>query len=404
MSLPESLERAATALPALGDRIRPANGDPFRLLELLEPADAASVLGWVVADDERAGEELLDAFAEQPKGALAIAAVREEALPKPARKALRRALHRLRAQGVVVEAPAASSAARAFASGAASGASSAGTPAIPSAALRASDRFRAAHVSAPDFRGTRMAYLVDDHPSGGARLFEIRFDPARGILDFKLYNAGRSKVRGFLKSLVEGTKQRLFEVDHDAVCALVRRASRSQPADRPLPTFFVEWRSRLFGEALDAAATPGAIARREVGRAEDAEKSLVQVSDSIREGRIGPWPPSTVFLSESMERGRTAVAGLEGAARATELARFLDQMTEELAQVPGSEQWTDALEEWAWVEWQRAELESARALLAVAAELAGQRGAEVRRTLARARAEALFGPFIEALKLENESK
>ena len=40
MSLPESLERAATALPELADAIRPANGDPHRLLDELAPEPA----------------------------------------------------------------------------------------------------------------------------------------------------------------------------------------------------------------------------------------------------------------------------------------------------------------------------------------------------------------------------
>ena len=35
MSLPESLERAASELAPLADKIRPANGDPHRLLEEL---------------------------------------------------------------------------------------------------------------------------------------------------------------------------------------------------------------------------------------------------------------------------------------------------------------------------------------------------------------------------------
>lgn len=395
MSLPESLERAATALPALAERIRPANGDPFRLLELLAPDDAAKVLAFVVADEAEAGEELLDAFAEQPAGAAVIAVVPEGELPKAARKVLRRALHRLRAQGVAIASPGVSPTASAATAPESTGAG---------AGARAGDRFRAAHLSAPDFRGTRMAYLVDDHPSGGARLFEIRFDLARGILDFKIYNAGRSKVRGFLKSLVEGTQQRLFEVDHTALCALIRRASQAQPADRPLPTFFVEWRSRLFGEALDEVATPGEIARRELGVAEDAAKSLEQVVEAIREGRIGPWPPQASFLGEQMDGARTAVTGLEGEARAAALERFLDGVTEALAQDAGSERWTDALAEWAFIEWQRADEGRARALLAVAAGFAGEKAAEVRRALARARADALFGPFLESLKLENEVK
>lgn len=385
MSLPECLERAASELPDLADRIRPANGDPRRLLDLLSPPEngpslAAGVLARVLAADADAGEELLEAWSELPEAAGVIAAVPESEVPKSGRKLLRRALHRLRAKGLAVEAPAAA----------------APTPVRRIAS--ASDRWQAAHVSAPDFRGTRMGYLVDDHPAGGARLFEIRFDPARGILDFKLYNAGRSKVRGFLKSLMAGTNQRLFEVEHGALCALVRRASLAQPADRALPTFFVEWRSRLFSESAAAEPVPGDRVRAALGPATDREASRARVVADVRAGRIGPWPPATAWVAERMEAAQKAVEGLEGDARSEAIGAFVESASQALADATDRGGLAEQLAEWAWIEWKRDEPESARALLAVSAELAGAEGAEANRAIARARVDAVFGPFLEALK------
>ncbi len=388
MSLPECLERAASELSPLADRIRPANGDPRRLLDLLapekSPTDAARVLAWVLAADDAAGAELLEAWSGFPEAAAVVAAVPESDVPKAGRKVLRRALHRLRAQGVAVAA----------------------TPNVAPAAApvrrlaAASDRWQAAHLSAPDFRGTRMGYLVDDHPAGGARLFEIRFDPARGILDFKLYNAGRSKVRGFLKTLMAGTNQRLFEVDHAALCALVRRASLAQPADRALPTFFVEWRSRLFSEAVEKSPTPGELAREALGAATDPAASLERVLADLRAGRVGPWPPPTAWVAERMERGQKSVDELSGPARDEAIEAWVEAVTRELADETDRRGLADQLAEWAWIEWQREDLERARALLAVSAELAGAQGAEGNRALARARVDTVFGPFLQALKNE----
>ncbi len=48
MSLPEALEAAASALRGDADAIRPANGDPVRLLSSLGPGAAARVLAWVL--------------------------------------------------------------------------------------------------------------------------------------------------------------------------------------------------------------------------------------------------------------------------------------------------------------------------------------------------------------------
>ncbi len=388
MSLPECLERAASELPDLADRIRPANGDPRRLLDLLSPAsgaaDAASVLTRVLAADEAAGEELLEAWGEFPEAAGVLAAVSESEVPKAGRKQLRRALHRLRAKGVAVELPGAAVPA----------------PAPARRLSSASDRWQAAHVSAPDFRGTRMGYLVDDHPAGGARLFEIRFDPARGILDFKLYNAGRSKVRGFLKSLMAGTNQRLFEVEHGALCALVRRASLAQPADRALPTFFVEWRSRLFSESAAGEPVPGERVRAALGPAEDRAASRERVVADLRAGRIGPWPPATAWVAEQMAAAQESVDGLEGSARSEAVLAFVERATQALAETTDPGGLAEQLAEWAWIEWKREDPEGARALLVVSAGLVGAEGAEENRALARARIDAVFGPFLESLKKE----
>ena len=245
MSLPESLEHAASELNDLSDRIRPANGDPHRLLNELEPDQAGELLDWILRHEPGPAEELIEAWGESEHGAAVLLAQSEADLPKPARKLLRKAHHRLRSQGYEVAAPSQTPAA---------------APAIRRLAGHG-DRWQAAHVSVPDFRGARMGYLAEPHPAGGARLFEVRFDEGRGILDFKVYNAGRSKVRGFLRSLTEGHSQHLFEVDRGALCALVRRASLAQPTDRPLPTGFVEWRSRLFPESVEKEATPAAAAR-----------------------------------------------------------------------------------------------------------------------------------------------
>ena len=392
MSLPESLERAASELSDLADQIRPANGDPRRLLDLLRPSDAARVLAWILAKDEAAAEELLEAWGELAEGTAVLVAVPESEIPKAGRKLLRRALHRLRAQGVAIAEPEIRAEAPA-----------------PRRVTAAADRWQAAHLSAPDFRGTRMGYLVDSHPAGGARLFEIRFDPARGILDFKLYNAGRSKVRGFLKSLVAGTNQRLFEVDQEALCALVRRASLVQPADRALPTFFVEWRSRLFSEAVEKQATPGERAREALGSAADPASSRVAVEEAIRSARIGPWPPATAWVGERMDRAQKSIGELTGDARASAIAAWAEEVAGELAGQTNSAGLAEQLAEWAWIEWQREDPDRARALLAVSTELMGAKGANVNRALAGVRVEALFGPFLASMKnvdamAENDEK
>ena len=51
MSLPDSLERAASALANDADDIRPANGDPNQLLSLLDATAQCRVLNWLLTNE-----------------------------------------------------------------------------------------------------------------------------------------------------------------------------------------------------------------------------------------------------------------------------------------------------------------------------------------------------------------
>ena len=389
MSLPESLERAASELGGLADQIRPANGDPHRLLEELNADQAGQLLAWILQEEPAAAEELILAWGEVDSGAAVLLTVPDKGIAKSGRKLLRKARHRLRSQGIDVAAPERPQKSTRRVSG-------------------ASDRWEVAHLSTPDFRGARVGYLVDSHPAGGARLFEVRFDEGRGILDFKLYNAGRSKVRGFLRSLTEGTGQRLFEVGRNPLRALVRRASLAQPIDRPLPTSFVEWRSRLFSEDLDPEQTPGDLARAELGHASgDASdgagstEGLETTLTEIREGRLGPWPPKTAWVGDWMTKGRESMEGLEGEARATAIESWLEQVTESLGKETQPELLSRHLDEMAWIRWQTGAESGARDLLAVSESLASDE--DVVRQVSRARTEGLFAAFLTELRVVEES-
>jgi hypothetical protein len=393
MSLPESLERAASEMVGMADQIRPANGDPHRLLEDLSLEQADQLLAWILTEEPEAAAELLDGWGESEQGAGIVLAVSDRGISKTARKVLRRARHRLRSQG--------------FAAGVSVPTPFSSTTQRTRRISQAKDRWQEAHISAPDFRGTRVGYLVDPHPTGGARLFEIRFDDARGILDFKIYHAGRSKVRGFLRSLTGGSEQRLFDVDRDPLRALVRRASLSQPLDRPLPSGFVEWRGRLFSRDLDEQPTPGELVR--TARAADlpsldAAEPLDLILSEIRLGRLGPWPPQSAWVGDCMSAGRAAVENLTGKARTEAIESWLNGVAETLAKQTDPVWLAHQLEELAWVRWQSvAEFETqgdCLPLLAVANSIAKQDG--VIQKVSRARVDGIFASFLVELRGADE--
>ena len=89
MSLPEALERAASALAGDADQIRPANGDPVQLLDVLDADAAVRVLGWLLSNDADAADELASSWSEEPKGIAPLQQVNESDLPKPGRWEIR---------------------------------------------------------------------------------------------------------------------------------------------------------------------------------------------------------------------------------------------------------------------------------------------------------------------------
>ncbi len=384
MSLPESLERAAGELGGLADQIRPANGDPHRLLGDLNAEQAGQLLRWILNEEPEAAGELIGVWGEVDAGAAILLALPDEGIAKVGRKLLRRARHRLRSQGIDVAEPEPS----------ATSAKSARRLGV------GNDRWQVAHLSTPDFRGARIGYLVEGHPAGGARLFEIHFDEARGILNFKVYNAGRSKLRGFLRSLSRGDQQRLFEVERDSLRALVRRASLAQPVDRPLPTSFVEWRSRLFSADIESAQTPGELVRGALGKAAAPADGLETTLVEIREGQLGPWPPKTAWVGEWMKKGTEVAEGLQGEARTAAIESWLDRAAASLDQDTEAGLLSRHLDEMAWIRWQSEAEGGALALLAVSESLVGDDA--VRGRLSRARTEGLFANFLSELRSGDE--
>ena len=386
MSLPESFERAATELTALADKIRPANGDAHRLLDELSADEAGTLLAWMLDQATEDAAEFVEEWGESDAGVALLLGVSDAGIGKSGRKLLRKARHRLRSQGIAVETEAALV--------------NPTNPMKKKSVTSNADKWQAAHVSSPDFRGARMGYLVDSHPSGGARLFEIRFDEGRGLLDFKIYNAGRSKIRGFLKSLTENSGRRLFEVDRDALRALIWRASQAQPTDRPLPTSYVEWRSRLFSDELEKVETPGEQIRKALGEG-DVPSALAALAGEVKAGKLGPWPPQTSWVGDWMDKGRDAVDGLEDERRGAAIDTWIADVTNALDADSDQALIARHLDELAWVKSQEGDEDGARALLAVSGALGSDASAS--KAFTRARVESLFEPFLASLRVIEET-
>jgi hypothetical protein len=382
LGLAEALERAASALREHARAIRPANGDPSRLLEALGPEAGAKVVAWLLEHEPLDGEELASAWAEdEGEGRDALRRVEAEALPTPAQKTLRRVLHHLRSRGV--EVPAAEPAPRV-----------ATLPPIE-------DTLSAALVSPIDPRGTRAVHLVEPHPSGGARMFELLVDAERGVVGFEVYQAGRSQVRRFLRGIRGQERFPALSAPREAIAAWLARALAAHPADRPLPNGLSEWRAELTA-APEGAKTPGELAEEALG-VEVKPERLRRAVELVRGREIGPWPPAAEVLEPLAQRLLEAGKGqiiAAAAARREQVARAIDEAVTAIYLGPRAERRADCLRETAWVLWQTGRDDDARAALAAAQALASGTGAEV----ARALLETALAPVLERIEQELASE
>ncbi|HVN38667.1 MAG TPA: hypothetical protein VMW19_10925 [Myxococcota bacterium] len=373
--LPEALERAAQALRRDADAIRPANGDPSRLAESLDPPARVRVLAWLLANEPAAGEELAASWAQDAEGAgAALLALDERSLPKSARKILRRIVHGLRTRGVAPppDAP------------------TARVATLPSL----SDAIDEARITALDPRGARVVALATSHPGGGVRLFQIVIDDARGVLDFEVLSAARRDIRRWLRESARGEGQTSVAVSPATARALVARAAAHHPASRALPRGFAEWRSRV-AEVEPDARTPGEQARAALAPEPEAIAAGRRVAELVREGAIGPWPPEPRALQElalRVAQSREGVLVVSEAARGDQQDRALDEAAKELAGGENGELLALRLEEVAFLFWKGDREDDARACLAAAKAL---RESDDSRVLpARAFVETWLAPIL----------
>jgi hypothetical protein len=378
VSLAAALERSAEALPALADAIRPANGDPRRLLAGLPRQGAVGVLAWLLAHEPEAAEELLGEWLEEQSGLEAVLALDEAALPKPGRKLLRRVRHQLTSTGMKLEQAA---------------------PAPVVAHLpRVADELSAALVTAPDPLGACAAYLVEGHPTGGARLFEITFAEGVGILNVEVYAAGRSKVRAFLRELTSGRGLAAVEAPADAVRALLVRAAEAQPADRPLPSGWREWQSHL-SEVAPGTPTPGEFVGQSLG--EPGEPLELDAALAlVREGRVGPWPAREVLerIAKRIQESAESPLIVAGSRRREQADVLLREGAAEAFAGAGGTRVAALFRHAAFVLQCRGDTEAARACIAAAVAFEVRPVAE--NPLALALFERPLSPLLERLEQE----
>lgn len=377
IGLPEALENAASALPERADAIRPANGDPFALLDLLDADGAVEVLRWLLVNEPVAGGELAQEWADAGGAAAEpVKRIAPDDLPKAARKALKRAHHRLRSRGESLGEPQRRE--------------------VVATLPKLDEAISEALISAVDPRGTHIAYLVESHPSGGARLFVAVLNEGLGVVELDVFNAGRSKIKQFVRDFTSRREYPAVPAPMDAVRASIRRIAGYQPSDRPLPRGYTEWRSHLTGP--DGERTPGERIRDEVAEADDVQAALARVSKWVKDGEIGPWPASTEVLHKvagELEEAAGGVLIVSGAARRQQIDAALDAAAETVFDAEFSRRTAERFEHTAYFFARRGRTDDASACLAAASAFRGR--SPESRPIARQMLEVVLEPVLAHL-------
>jgi hypothetical protein len=381
VSLADALERAASALPSLGDSIRPANGDPSRVLRVLQPEGRVAVLTWLFGHEPDAAAELAEAWRDEASGVEAVLGVEESSLTKPGRKALRRVVHGLRARGVAPAPPP--------------------PPKVVATLPRVEEEIEAAFLSPIDPSGARVAYLVESAAGAGAHLFEMVLDEERGVVEFSAYTATRGEARRFVRTALSREGSPATEVAADSLRALVARTAAGQPADRAFPRAFTEWRSRVTSHT-EGARAPGELAQDALGN--PTPGSGQRAAELVASGELGPWPAPLPVLRKAAETLQEALKSRLIVSGAQRRDRSEAALQEAVALVfdPGRVERTAArLDETAYILWKRGREDDARACLAAARGL--REGPPGDQPVARALVEAALGPVLEKLREEEKS-
>jgi hypothetical protein len=248
-----------------------------------------------------------------------------------------------------------------------------------------------------------MAYIVENDPSGGARLFAVVIDEVRGVRELEVFSAGRSKIKAFIRDCTRREDYPAIEAPIEAVQALIARSAAAQPMDSPVPRTFAEWRTHI-AEPAEGSSTPGELARAALAAGDAGEVGDVgRAAALVRDQSIGPWPPPNETLSEIVQRLSEVTEGVvvvSATAKQEQLDRELDEAVDRVFDAAFAGCTANRFEETAYLFWRREALEDARACLAAANAFRGSKAGF--RELGRAMLEVVLAPVLKSIEQSPE--
>ncbi len=344
-SLAVVLEWPATwRRPALDAWLGAAGVDQLSAVEIalgIEPELDAPLLEWIAAQGSNEAVEVLQRF---------LAAADDKESVKQAKKAL----HRLRSQGVKVEESAA---------GGEHGATF--SMAIGSGSLEDAR----AYVTSVDGRGSRLVWVVWRAPSGGSRLLQAVVDDTTGIREAEVATVTRKGFREYVEQMQSSQTVILEQVPVERASAILAGAAHEVISDgRELPAGFRTW-ATVAGVEPGPAGPPDIyehLAATEVG----ADEALIDASMTLlREPHFQSWALEGAAIdaaAEEIHQAETSTLMISDEQRRARMQDAISDAVSKSFDDPARKRYRGRLEIMAGMLWDRGQHEEARQALAAA--------------------------------------
>ncbi len=274
----------------------------------------------------------------ESKDAAALEALSGEDLPKDLRKELKRAVHRLRSQGVQVELPVEKPAA----------------PARAAAAPGSKAALRAAFLSAVDGTGGRVLWIIGQDAGEGVSVLAVYFDDERGLREVNPFRSSRRRAREMQKELLAMDKVPVAEIPPDYARALLEGAeSLSRALGEALPENFSHLHGELARLPAARALSPhpaevlaGSPGERDLREAASGSVSLLETPP------LSVWGPGTGLSREigaRIEQIESSTVIVHPAQRLEQMRLVFERTAREQMEGEGRARWARRLLDSAWI-------------------------------------------------------
>jgi hypothetical protein len=291
-----------------------------------------------------------------PEAGRALQRFLAEARDKERIKQVKKALHRMRSQGVELEEVEAESRASGF------------SLALDGGALQDAR----AYVTSVDGRGARLVWVLWRAPSGGSRLLQAVIDDSTGVREAEIATVTRQGFRDYVEQMKSNPTVILAQVSlADALAILAAAAARSEETGIELPSSYCKW-AEMADVSPSAAGEPAIYRHIPLSEVRDSEALIDEAMKLLREPHFQSWAMEGEVIdaaAEEVYQAETSTLMLNDEQRRERMQDAIRDAVTRSFDDGTRKRYRGRLEAMAEMLWERGEQDAARQALAAAVGL-----------------------------------